>query len=195
MNKLLLVLLAVLPMTSFADQVDLARPDRDQPSDNGFMVQGADLATLDGALTQHLGQILSAMTPTTDDPTIRNVQWTASDQQISLTFEKQALFFWSTVTIDGSTSLSEITCPAPAQRGWVIRFNTNDPRAGQIQEYVQGIEIRICGRQIQQGGHSTLQVSVQRLLDTGPSYESWIGLLLGDFMRTAGSALSQTLQP
>lgn len=92
MNKLLLVLLAVLPMTSFADQVDLARPDRDQPSDNGFMVQGADLATLDGALTQHLGQILSAMTPTTDDPTIRNVQWTASDQQISLTFEKQALF-------------------------------------------------------------------------------------------------------
>jgi hypothetical protein len=189
----IIVLSTTLVSQAFAGQVDLARPGRDRPEDNGFFLSGdrANLATLDQLLGQHLSDTLQNLMPKTDDSTVSKVTWSAKDNEVLLTFRKSgALGFHATVKIGGHVQLRDFRCSDASQRGYAVILNTSDPKLSETHDYVSAIEIHVCARETHEG----LEVGVQRVLDTGPKYESWVGSLLGDFMRGYARSLRLALQ-
>jgi hypothetical protein len=188
---LFLVVAALSAASASAFTDDLARKDRDRPEDNDFFAPKESLASLDQLLTRNLALTLKNLNPKTDDPGVHDVTWAANGSQVLLTFKKQALGFPHTVKIGGNAELRDFSCGASWQRGYVVVLDTTDPKLSDTHSYVTAIELRICARESKDG----LETHVQRVVDTGPEYQHWIGLLLGDFMRGYAKSLRQALCP
>jgi hypothetical protein len=179
---------------AFASTVDLSRPGADRPADNGFKVTGAhaDLSLLKEALQDHLPDFLARIRPQTNDPTIRNVQWHVNQLNTTLSYETKKLFFWADVEIASTATIQPARCADSSRSGYDVVLTVNDNRFN-MKDYVQNIRVQICARPSGTEKTNVLDVQVKRLIDTGPQYQPWIGLLLGDFMRSSANALQQEL--